>query len=66
MTDSTLVLLTIALTGAFALVMAVRAVAAEYAGPRRPALVRWLDRSGVVIITLIIAAVVARVVNTVF
>ena len=71
MTDSVLVLLVVALSTAFLVLVAVRTVVAERAaGDRgtRPAgsrLVRWLDVVGVVVTVLLVAAVVLRVVNTV-
>lgn len=71
MTDSVLVLLVVALSAAFVVLVSVRTVVAERAaGDRgiRPAgswLVRWLDLVGVAVMVLLIAAVVLRVVNTV-
>jgi len=73
MTDFVLVVLIIALTCAFFLIVVVRTLVAEHqAGTRgivdrraRPPLIRRLDLTGVVITVLVAAAVVIRIVNTV-
>ncbi|MEV8610764.1 hypothetical protein AB0383_23010 [Amycolatopsis sp. NPDC051373] len=71
MNDALLALLTVALAAALGAIVFARTVLTERAVGRhgrphaRTPLVRRLDRAGVVVTALVIAAVVFRVVNTV-
>lgn len=70
MTDTVLVVLTAALTGAFFAIVIARTVLAEriagdHRAPAGSPRVRRLDRAGVVVTVLLIAVVVLRVVNAV-
>lgn len=71
MNDTLLVILTLAPAGAFGAIVLTRTVLAERAAGEhgrsheRTPLVLWLDRAGVTVTVLVIAAVLFRVVNTV-